>query len=71
MISLVAIPGALDRDKTVMVDGHQVGTVMRGWLRSGGEQWVFMAKGVRFGGRNLDEIKREVLRRKLPCISDT
>lgn len=62
-VKLLNIEGAQDSDKRAMIEGEQVGTVYRGWLRTGGEQWVFTGEGSQFGGATLAEIKREISRR--------
>jgi len=56
------IPGALDKDKTILVDGAAVGTVYRGWLRDGGEQWVVSSRtlGSSWGSKTLRDIKNKV-----------
>jgi hypothetical protein len=53
-ITLSNIEGALDKDKTVLVDGVPMGTILRGWLRNGGEQWVYHGPlGSSFGHKSI------------------
>ena len=62
-IEFKIIPGALDKDKDIVVDGEVVGTVSRGWLRNGGEQWVASLKGGQhsaFGEKSLKMMKRAI-----------
>ena len=61
-VELINIPGALDKDKTILVDGVAVGTVYRGWLRDGGEQWVVSSRtlGSAWGSKTLRNIKDKV-----------
>jgi len=62
-VTLTNIPGAEDKDKAIMVNGVPFGTVMRGWLNTGGNQWVAYIPGNFFGATTLQEVKREVARR--------
>tara|TARA_Y100000401_G_scaffold72126_2_gene58169 strand:+ start:947 stop:1162 length:216 start_codon:yes stop_codon:yes gene_type:complete len=60
-VELKNIPGALDKDKTIFINGVDVGTVYRGWLRDGGEQWVVSSRtlGSSWGSKTLRDIKRK------------
>ena len=63
-IELKNIKGAEDKDKEVLLDGEYVGTVMRGWLRLGGEQWVYSGVyGSAIGASTLKDIKKLIERR--------
>lgn len=63
-IELIDIPGAQDRDKAIIANGDRVGTVCRGWLRNGGEQWVaslpVVADCSDFGERTLRDLKKAI-----------
>ena len=62
-IKLENVPGAEDKDKAILIDGREVGTVSRGWLRLGGEQWVITAPQIGLsstGERTLKDIKRKI-----------
>ena len=61
-ITLKTIPGGEDKDKDVLVDGVRVGCVYRGWLRSGGNQWVAqLTNGASsFGASTLRDLKRDI-----------
>lgn len=57
------IPGAEDKDKSVWINGKHLGTVYRGWLRNGGDQWVYNGPlGPQFGEKTLKLISREIRR---------
>lgn len=64
-VKLVNVPQAEDKDKNICVDGKQIaGTVYRGWLRSGGDQWVLQMPNFRiFGATNLTDIRKTIARR--------
>jgi len=51
----------------ITVDGERAGSIERGWLRGGGEQWVVTARACGFpvqtGFPTLKEAKRIVLKR--------
>ena len=63
-IKFINIPGAEDSDKRIELGGEQVlGCVYKGWLRSGGEQWVYDGPLGKFGASSLKQMKREVSRK--------
>ncbi len=51
----------------ILINGERAGSIERGWLRGGGEQWVVTAKACGFpvqtGFPSLKEAKRIVLHR--------
>ena len=58
------IPNAMDKNKGIYVGDSLVGEVSRGWLRSGGEQWVVDLPEVSaFGDKTLKSLKRQILRK--------
>ena len=61
-IQFVNVKGDPDKDKVIFVDGVKVGTVGRGWLRLGGEQWVVSSAvvGSCWGESTLKEVKRRI-----------
>lgn len=67
-IKLVKVKDALDKDKRVMIDGDDFGTVMRGWLRNGGHQWVYHGPLGSFGSPKLGMMKREIQRRYVEIL---
>jgi len=60
-VEFKSIPNAEDKDKEVYVDGIRSGTIMFGWLRSGGQQWIYSGKyGSSFGEKSLKGLKRKI-----------
>lgn len=55
------IPNAPDKDKDILINGTRVGSIGRGWLRLGGEQWVTNITGMQvIGAKTLKEAKRNI-----------
>lgn len=62
-VKLINIPGDEDSAKNIINadTGEHLGTVARGWLRLGGNQWVAtLRERGQFGARTLKEITRAI-----------
>ena len=47
----ITFPRATDDGYDIMVDGIRVGSIVKGWLRLGGNQWVIVRPGHAITGR--------------------
>ena len=64
-ITLQPIENAEDKDKAVMFYGMEIGTISRGWLRNGGDQWVYAGIVVAhaIGHKTIKDVIDDIARR--------